>query len=524
MTQQVVYDINKQIDRFKENISSYNNYTGTCWNLVITNILLHGDKTRDATIENILFRGYDYRIGLQRPHALFEGRNILECIREKSNRLVEESDRLYGDNMICLDTLLPLDKNSPYYPFYKHKKIELIKKIIEIFMIRVNNKCVQFIVEQDGEVKQKIELTMKTKLPGLLPELVRAQSINMEDKIGDLIYEFLDMTKSTDHGLPPLSQIMILNLLSLIFINKFFYYVPFYFKDIQYSHNAQQKLKQMKIPFKKQNIFFNKDEIVGLQVRVPGHVIGVFPYKGKWKFIDNEYTLDFKFEEFINDMETKDRKFYYLEPQGIHSEDITGNIINYSGKYNIAYKKNRFEITNINMIFEFNKDEKQFRKITSFLTHDNNIHFGDMQADNKLFSAIRENYSIDIIEEIIKQGVNIDSQFIDTNIDMNGNITLFENGITPLLFAIKKGKLEVVKLLLDYGANPTIECCTGSDFNLSKYDPKIKEDVQNRIRDIKAKIIPDKLQQLLSNNWHVKYLKYKNKYLELKKLKEQLMK
>jgi hypothetical protein len=56
------------------------------------------------------------------------------------------------------------------------------------------------------------------------------------------------------------------------------------------------------------------------------------------------------------------------------------------------------------------------------------------------------------------------------------------------------------------------------------YDSKFKELVQNRIRDIRANIIPEKLQQLLltlpsvqsSNNWLGKYLKYKNKYLKYK--------
>ena len=124
--------------------------------------------------------------------------------------------------------------------------------------------------------------------------------------------------------------------------------------------------------------------------------------------------------------------------------------------------------------------------IELLLEHRANINDKNNDGNTALLFASRIENDLDTIELLLKNGASIN--------DKNNY------GDTALLFACRNNRIKTILLLLDNGANQDI----------------IDEDDKNALD---SEII-----ELLNNRIKNKYLKYKKKYLQLKKLEHKKIK
>jgi hypothetical protein len=69
------------IEMFKNNIALYHNSFGTCWNVMITYLLMYSDETRNKILDVVLLRELDYTKPILQYEYLIAMRayELVEC-------------------------------------------------------------------------------------------------------------------------------------------------------------------------------------------------------------------------------------------------------------------------------------------------------------------------------------------------------------------------------------------------------------------------------------------------------------
>ena len=143
------------------------------------------------------------------------------------------------------------------------------------------------------------------------------------------------------------------------------------------------------------------------------------------------------------------------------------------------------------------------------------INDTDSDGNSALHHAIKSK-KLDIVKRLIRKGANINSQ------NMNGK--------TPLILAYHYINYEAIVELLNAGADTNISDTSGRSFvdyirNPRPAGPSSTPELQRRRRELRERVLKlidppldGKTKYLKNDSFYKKYLKYKQKYLSLKKI------
>ena len=467
--------IQTPIQRFKNNIASYHNAFNTCWNVMVTYLLIYNDQTRDKILDVVLLSELDYT----KPIKQYE-----HFIITRAQELVESAFKTDK-----IDMVLPLSKSSPYFPYYKLKKKDNVIEIITQFMLRINRKCNEYNMNQLENVAAES------------PQLRRAESVETEECIQKKIKKFFDYDENdtgsmTDHTL------IYFNLLSTIFINKLYYIQPI-------KLNSEGKDRCFIEMVEREG----NDSSVGYIINVPNHTLCILKYNDSWKFCDNHFIYDFNMEQFKKDLTTPDIQISYNLLQGLFRMDDYA-IEHYSTNLPKAIKRSTFNvnsihnITEILRVVEHDASKLPFRdSLRKFLYNPplktDIIYYTDPSADCLLATSIASHKN-DTVLQLIMDGVNIDM--------------ITQSYISPLTVAMQYDNIRAVKLLIKYGCDIFY-----SNFYLDTLPDGPKKEVivgiiEERKKQIKSgQLITPELQQLY-DTYNLKYEEVqKRRYEELQK-------
>jgi hypothetical protein len=434
------------IDRFKNNIALFHNSFGTCWNVMVTYLLMYSDETRHKILDVVLLRELDYNKWITPYEHLIIMRAIelVECAFARGT----------------IDIVLPLSKSSPYFPYYKLKKKEVVTQIVIQFMLRINRKC--------NDYTKRIRDGLVAESPMDSPALRRSDSKDNEKCIQEYIYEFFDYDEQNHRGLATDHSIIYFNLLSTIFINTLYYIQPIKLNAMIKSNDFMEKVEQGDYNFS-----------VGYMIETIGHVVCIVKYNKRWKFCDNSNIYDFNMDEFMRDFNTPGIKIVYNAYKGIIKKIPNGrgyDIVYYSSDLPEIIKKqpNRpedtTEIVNLLRVVEHDAGKLPFREaLYKLLTVRPPVKMDiiyNADTQNPLIRYIEENENGNILQLIMK-GVNID---------------MFCT-ISPVSYAFSQNNIEAAILLINYG-------CELSNVDMNSI-------VEARITQIKGgQLITNELQQL----------------------------
>jgi hypothetical protein len=401
---------NPSIERFKNNIASYHNAFNTCWNVMVTYLLIYNDQTRDTILDVVLLSDLDYT----KPIKQYE-----HLIITRAQELVESAFKTDK-----IDIVLPLSKSSPYFPYYKLKKKDNVIEIIIEFMLRINRKCNEYNMNQLENVAAES------------PQLRRAESFENEECIQKKVQKFFDYDEN--YTTLNINHILIyFNLLSTIFINKLYYIQPI-------KLNSEGKDRCFIEMVEREGYKFS----VGYIIVVPSHAFCILKYHNNWKFCDNHYIYDFNMEQFKKDLTTPKIQISYNLHQGLFRMD-DDTIEYYSTNLPREIKKLDFDfksidnITQILRVVEHDASKLPFRdSIRKFVYNPplktDIIYLYNIYADCLLMKSIvsRDN---DTVLQLIMDGVNIDM--------------ITQSHISPLTIAMRYNNIEAIKLLIKYGCD-----------------------------------------------------------------------
>ena len=440
------------IEMFKNNIALYHNRFGTCWNVMITYLLMYSDETRNKILDVVLLRELDYTNPILEYEYLIAMRayELVECAFKRDT----------------IDMVLPLSRSSPYFPYYKLKKKDVVTQIITQFMLRINRKC--------NDYTMRIVQELAAETPMDAPALRKANSVDDESCIQDYVFDFFDY--KTGEGLIIDHSIIYFNLLSTIFINTLYYIQPIRINSIEKPNGFIEMLEQG-----------DYNLSLGYMIGVHKHIVCIVKYKGGWKYCDNQYIYDFNMDEFMRDFNTPGITIVYNKYKGLIKRVSTdsGEIIVY---YNrdlpeiMRRQPDRVEdtsnIATLTRVVEHDADKLPFREtLYKLLIHKPRIKTDiiyNVFSMNPLLNSIRDGMN-DKVLELIMKGVNIDL-FTTAN-------------ISPIEFAFKVNNIEAARLLINYG-------CDLSNVSINN------ELVTARREQIKSgDLITPELQQLYTSNW-----------------------
>lgn len=404
------------IEMFKNNIALYHNSFGTCWNVMITYLLMYSDETRNKILDVVLLKELDYT----KPILIYE-----YLIAMKAYELVECAFK-----RDTIDLVLPLSRFSPYFPYYKLKKKDVVTNIVIQFMLRINRKCNDYIMRSVQE--------LPVEAPMDAPALRKANSVDDEKCIQDYVFDFFDYDKG--EGLIIDHSIIYFNLLSTIFINTLYYIQPIRINSIEKPSGFIEKLEQGD---------YNRS--LGYMIGVKGHIVCIVKYKGGWKFCDNQYIYDFNMDEFMRDFNTPGINMVYNTYKGIIklvSVDESPKIVYYSPDVPEIMKAKRILVADTSKIFnlmrvvEHDASKLPFRetlyKLLTFTPFVKTDIIYNIFPENPLLDYIRDGKNEKILE-LIKKGVNIDM--------------FSANSIFPIHTALTQGNIEAARLLINYGCD-----------------------------------------------------------------------
>ena len=442
------------IEMFKNNIALYHNHFGTCWNVMITYLLMYSDETRNKILDVVLLRELDYTKPILPDEHLIamKAYQLVECAFKRDT----------------IDMVLPLSRSSPYFPYYKLKKKDVVTQIITQFMLRINRKCNDYIM--------RILQELPAEAPLDAPALRKANSVDDEKCIQDYVFDFFDYDEGK--GLVIDHSIIYFNLLSTIFINTLYYIQPIRINSIEKPIGFIEKLEQG-----------DYNLSLGYMIGVHKHIVCIVKYKGGWKFCDNQYIYDFNMDEFMKDFNTPGITIVYNKYKGLIKRVSTD-----SGERTVYYNRDlpeimikqpdrvedTFNILTLTRVVEHDADKLPFREtLYKILTHKPLIKTDIIYivfSTNPLLNSIRDGMN-DKVLELIMKGVNID---LFTN-----------NKLSPIEYALAVNNLEAAKLLINYG-------CDLSNVHINN------ELVTARREQIKSGgLITPELQQLYDSNWLV---------------------
>ena len=461
--------IQTSIQRFKNNIASYHNAFNTCWNVMVTYLLIYNDQTRDKILNVVLLSELDYT----KPIKQYE-----HLIITRAQELVESAFKTDK-----IDIVLPLSKSSPYFTYYKLKKKDNVIEIITQFMLRINRKCNEYNMNQLENVAAES------------PQLRRAESVETEECIQKKIKKFFDYDENdtgsmTDHTL------IYFNLLSTIFINKLYYIQPI-------KLNSEGKDRCFIEMVEREGYNFS----VGYIINVPNHTLCILKYHDSWKFCDNHFIYDFNMEQFKKDLTTPNIEISYNLHQGLFRTDdyayehYSTNLPKAIKRLIINIDSNSIHnITEILRVVEHDTSKLPFRdSLRKFLYNPplktDIIYYVDPSADSPLATSIASHKN-DIVLQLIMDGVNIDM--------------ITQSYISPLTIAMQYDNIRAVKLLIKYGCDIFY-----SNFYLDTLPDGPKKTVILRIIEEREKQI--KSGQLITPELQQLYDTYNLKYEEVQK-------
>ena len=326
--------------------------------------------------------------------------------------------------------VLPLSRFSPYFPYYKLKKKDVVTNIVIQFMLRINRKC--------NDYTMRSVQKLPAEAPMDPPALRKANSVDDEKCIQNYVLEFFDYDEG--EGLIIDHSIIYFNLLSTIFINTLYYIQPIRINSIEKPSGFIEKLEQRD--------YYHS---LGYMIGVSGHVVCIVKYKGGWKFCDNQYIYDFNMDEFMRDFNTPGINMVYNTYKGIIklvSVDERPKIVYYSPDVPEIMKTQRILVADTSKIFnlmrvvEHDASKLPFRetlyKLLTFTPSVKTDIIYNIFPENPLLDYIRDGKNEKILELIMK-GVNIDM--------------FSANSIFPIHSALTQGNIEAARLLINYGCD-----------------------------------------------------------------------
>ena len=480
-------------------IKGFNNRLGTCWNIAVQTILFYNDENREQIFNKIMIEGTNYR--------------------EHATKLVE-------DARCGIINLFP----SQFGPTHFDEKKQYIIEFFEILVRRFNTKY-----KEDEHLYSLYNISEDEQFTKGLPQLKKEKSL-MCEKSFSLQFFYIFNFDYTTFGGNNTATFFLLNLLSIVLLNKYYY------------------LKTEKV----NGLTFTED-FIGIDISVNvegqgGHAVGIFKCKSKkfnllgpkgkevkYSYVDNNYINAFDFEDFKARYEAvkQSRKpitIYYrggLTMKGIHVYDIQ-----YLDSKSVPTDG---EVLYFRKIIEYTDDPIAFK--SDMRVRDIYIKSQDLFVETpKLFDAIRDNdisriktiYSTnrDIINDDFVNGEGY-TVFDVVDYNNDGVLNLLIKNIKTLNYVLnnmymkykivvsdmKNRYKQIIVSIIYYALSNGIKI----DLSIVKEDPEISsfiDIIPPPIRDIWGDIVHTVALPAVLAKWNKanerKYLKYKQKYLNLK--------
>ena len=226
------------------------NSLGTCWNIAIQSILYYGDKTSDElqctlinkSIDEIYLNALPYLKVFLPPHIFDENKNITKVNEQRIKKIIEISKRRFKIQIA--------DSQESFTDFLK-------------------------IVNE----RRQSESICEKEFTDNFFELLYFDKFNNNDYFED-----------SDYGGDDFDDILMLNLLTVLFLNKFSKFT-FYTDESSYD-----------------KIIENIENSIGILFDTKNHEVGFYNCNGKYVYVNNDSIVDFDIKNYFIQLENKNKK------------------------------------------------------------------------------------------------------------------------------------------------------------------------------------------------------------------------
>ena len=236
-------------------IISFNNNMGTCWNLVAQTILFYNKETREQIFNKLLMNHDD------------SFTYATELVNKAEHNIKYLLPSYFYDDDADDDE----EYDNDYYGKNRINIIRLFTTLIERINAKYNDDKYLRIIANESED----DFLKKDKT-----QLRRDLSYACEDSFTSSFFDIFKLKQIgefKDYGSTMYETFFILNLLSIVLLDKFYYF------------EEQDRLR-----------LTIEDSSICYFFWVRGHVVGIFKCDDNtYKYVDNNFIEDFNFKEFI---------------------------------------------------------------------------------------------------------------------------------------------------------------------------------------------------------------------------------
>ena len=379
-------------------IISFNNKMGTCWNLVAKTILFYNEETREQIFKKLLMKHDD----------------SFTYARELVNKAEPNIKYLLPNYFYDDDTEEDAFYDTDFYFRNKNNIITLFATLIERINAKYNNDEYLRIIANESED----DFLKKDKT-----HLRRELSSMCEDSFTSSFFDIFKLKQEgefKDYGSTMYETFFILNLLSIVLLDKFYYF---------------EEKDRLTLTI--------EDSSICYFFWVRGHVVGIFKCDdNSYKYVDNDFIEDFKFKEFIcvlsrletlyNDSEGA-YEITYNPFDGIY---IRTNTVDYhfceSNTKRTHERGNEREVYKVAKTYEYFGDKRTFNQ-------SNDLVKKLYSPNYRLYIEINKN-KIEAIEKLYR---NYRRVIEDDFVDIYGD-TVFEHVL------ITKKNEEIMKIIINH--------------------------------------------------------------------------